>query len=474
MFNNPLIRRYRFSLMRPAQFWVYTAIYITVVVSMLLINYSIYDFKNVFKSLNDLHASLYIQLLIIESLMLLLWATINSSSAVSLEKLERTYDFFKMLPLPAYKKMLGIILGKNLIVFLLAAINLLFLVFYAIRSQIRPAMIMQTLFALVSAACLFNTGGLLLSLCSKRKNKASKIVGIIFLLTFGMPLLINGIMAFSQINKLEGKLANFYSLKLPVLVLAGLIAIYYTVWNIVGILRKLNKDDQPLFTKTGAFIFLAVYFFIVIGLVSPLLKYFLKEMLTAYWWLTLVPIVIIPKATFYNTQNYLEISALYRRKNCSLKKLLIAFLGISNISFATVTFGLWVTATYFLKISYNIYIPRPIHIILILASFYMFLMLLLEITKIYEPEEGKIALLAGFIAAAYFILPPIFGSIFEREVITTFSPLGFLVITLTKGYHETYDFASICLYNLLLSAGPAVLILKKYSQFIKIKQMTPV
>jgi hypothetical protein len=104
----------------------------------------------------------------------------------------------------------------------------------------------------------------------------------------------------------------------------------------------------------------------------------------------------------------------------------------------------------------------------------MFLMLLLEITKIYEPEEGKIALLAGFIAAAYFILPPIFGSIFEREVITTFSPLGFLVITLTKGYHETYDFASICLYNLLLSAGPAVLILKKYSQFIKIKQMTPV
>jgi hypothetical protein len=38
MFNNPLILRYRYSVMRPRQFWVYITMYILAITLLLLIN----------------------------------------------------------------------------------------------------------------------------------------------------------------------------------------------------------------------------------------------------------------------------------------------------------------------------------------------------------------------------------------------------------------------------------------------------
>ncbi|MFA5553962.1 MAG: hypothetical protein WCZ89_07775 [Phycisphaerae bacterium] len=466
MFKNPLIRRYRYSLMRPAQFWVYTSIYISILFLMLLINYSLYDFQRVFKTLEDLHVSLYTQLLFIQCLLLLIWAAFNSSSAISLERSERTYDFFRILPMPAYQKMLGILAGKNLVVLLLASINLVFLLFYAYKAQIGNQMLFQTLFALFSTALLFNTGGLLISLCAKGKNKGSKIGGIILLVIFGMPLLINSMMALSQLSMLQGKTATFYTLRLPILVLIGSAAIYYTIWNIIGILRRMNKEDQPLFSRFGALLFLAAYYAFVIGLLFPHVSVVRNEMLAAFWWLTLIPALIVPYITFFKTENYLELSASYRRKNLSRAKTLVSFLFISNLSIAAVLFAIWVIAVYVIKLYYKIYIPNLTHIVLVIASFYLFLMLLLEITKTYDSEHGKIFLLAGFIAAAYLILPPIFASIFEKEAVAFYSPAGFLFMVLTRGLNNVYSAAGICLYNLLLSVIPAILIIRRYIQIL--------
>jgi hypothetical protein len=104
------------------------------------------------------------------------------------------------------------------------------------------------------------------------------------------------------------------------------------------------------------------------------------------------------------------------------------------------------------------------------ASFYLFLLLLLEIAATYQPAQGKVFLLISFIAVAYIILPPIFGGILEREDIIAYSPAGFLVFISTQEFdNETMTFTGIWIYNLLLSIVPAILIGRRYARLTTFK-----
>lgn len=455
--------------MRPAQFWVYVSIYISVIALMLLINYSIYTYQDVFKSLTDLYDSLYIQFLVIATFILLLWGAFNCASAINLERTERTYDFFKMLPLPAYKKMLGILIGKNLVVLLLGGISLAFLAFFGINGTISTRMLLQTLFALFSAACLFNTVGLLSSLCSRGKSKGSKVGGIMLLLIFGVPLLLHGIVALSQINKLEGIYAPFYALSLPVLILCSLIFLYFAGWAVIGILRKFNKDERPLFNRFGSLLFLAGYEALLVGLLSPHLPRYLPEILATFWWLSMIPLLVLPLGAAFDIQNYLEFAASCRRKNLSLTRFRFIFLTMSNLAHGVAVFGLWVIASYLFQLYAQFTIPQVTVIILTFGSFYLFLLLLMEFAITHQTVHGKVALLAGFIGVIYLILPPIFGGIFESETLFTFSPGGFLVAVSSQDYSQTLAFAKIWLYNLSLSVAPAILVGRRYAQIMAVK-----
>ena len=471
MLTNPLIRRYKYSLMRPAQFWVYVTIYASIITLILLINYSLYIYKAAFDSLTQLFSSLYTQLLVLQTLMLLIWAAFNSGSAISQERTERTYDFFRILPLPAYKKMVGILIGKNLVVLLLAGINLLFLIFFGAKSDISSTMLLQTLFALFCASFLSNTIGLLSSLCTKGRAKAkgTRIGGILLLLVFGIPLLLHGMVALAYIGKLEGKSAPFYTLRLPVLILYSLVFLYFAAWAVIGILRKLNKEERPLFSRFGAMLFFAGYQAILTGLLSPHLEDYAAEITAAYWWLSIIPVLVIPVAGAYDMQDYLELAASWRRKNLSTARFRFNLLAMSNVAQGAALFALWTITTYLLKLYPQFRVPQLNSIVLTFAGFCLFLVLLLEIAAVYQPAQGKVALLAGFIAAAYVVLPPIFGGIFENETIFGYSPAGFLVSISSQEFSDSIAFVRICLYNLFLSIVPAILVGRRYAQIMAVK-----
>ncbi len=462
--------------MRPAQFWVYVGIYISVIAMMLLINYSTYSLQDTFENITDLYDSMYIQFLVIETFILLLWGAFNCGSAISTERTERTYDFFKMLPLPAYKKMLGILIGRNLVVLLLAVINLAFLVFFAIKGSTGTKLLMETLFALVSAGCLSNTVGLLSSLCSRGKSKGGRVAAVIFLLVFCVPLLINGILAISEVNKLEEIYAKFYGLKVPVLVLTGLIMLYFTGWAVIGIIRKFNKDEQPLVTRSGSLLFITGYEAILIGLLTPYLLGHTREMISVYWWLSVIPLVCLPFGAAFDIQNYQEFTASARGKNLSTGGFRFNFLIMSNLTHGIAVFGLWAITSYIFYLCPPLFRLHPPYsvtqlsaIILTFACFYIFLLLLMEFALTYQTAHGKVALLAGFIGVVYFILPVIIGGIFENETIITFSPGGFFIAVSSPDFSEPFVFGKICLYNLLLSAVPALLVGRKYALLTAVK-----
>ena len=121
--NNPLIRRYRYVLMRPRQFWIYMSIYLALLLMIFLINYSGYKNQVMYDSFIVLNKSLFFQFLVLQILVLCIWASFNSSSAIREEVTDKTYDFFRMLPIPARSKMAGILVGKNLVALLLAFVN---------------------------------------------------------------------------------------------------------------------------------------------------------------------------------------------------------------------------------------------------------------------------------------------------------------------------------------------------------------
>jgi hypothetical protein len=462
--------------MRPAQFWVYVGIYISVIGLMLLINYSIYLQQDLYKTLSSLFDSLYIQFLILETFILLLWGAINCGSAINAEKTERTYDFFKMLPLPAYKKMLGILIGSNLVVLLLAGINLVFMVFFGVIGTTSSKMLLETLFALACGAFLLNTIGLLSSLCSKTKAKGSKVGVIIVLLIFGIPFLMHAVFAISQVNKLEGMGAKFYGLTLPVLVLAGLIMLYFTAWNIIGIIRKFNKDLMPLFTRFGSLLYLIGYEAILLGLLLPHLCKYTEEMLMTYWWLSIVPVVFIPFGASLDIKGYQELAASYRTKISSPARRRFVFLTMSNVALGIVIFLIWAIVSFVFFLVPSIFQSHPPYdiirltlVILTFAGFYIFLLLLVEFGLTYQTERSRIGLLAVFIGVVYVILPLIIGGIFDNEKFVSFSPAGFFVLVVSDELKGIVPFIKICLYNLLLLVIPAVLVARKYARLTAAK-----
>ena len=98
MFNNPLIERFRYSLMRPRQFGIYVCIYVTVALLMLLITLGAYRSPDGI-NIEGMSRSLFGQFLVLQVLVLWIWSSINVASAIRDERKDKSYDFFRLLPL---------------------------------------------------------------------------------------------------------------------------------------------------------------------------------------------------------------------------------------------------------------------------------------------------------------------------------------------------------------------------------------
>lgn len=465
--NNPLIRRYSCSLMRPRQFWIYMAIYIIAIALFLFINFTAHEYRSTFGDSDYFAKSVYYQLLGLQVFMLWLWAAYNSSSAVREEITEKTYDFFRLLPLTAGEKAVGIMVGKNLVVLVLAAITCLLLLTFGVSGNVSGVLQVYILVVLVAVAILASSLGLLSSMRPGKKGKPGGLIAGVAVVVFILPYVVMTSMQLSSVGDLESMTAGFFRLKIPLLLLISLIALYFSCWTVTGILRKFTREDEPLFTKSGAFLFMLGYEFVLLGLFYSSLMDREVAVNHLYWMLSLPPILFIPFGTFRSFDRYLEYSGLIRKRLGPKASGFSSMLWHCNPSLAMGLFAVWAAGCIGTAVMSGLELRMHLYFIGVAFSFYLFLVLLLELNVVYSPLSSKVGLLLTFIAAVLFVFPVILSAIMESSMAHLHSPIGFFWhIFSGESTPDLWRLGSICAQNVFLSVIPATLVQRRYAQVL--------
>ncbi len=472
IFNNPLIRRYRFSLTRPRQLWIYLIVYISVVALIIYLNYAAYQYREIYKTSIKFFSALCNQFLVLQVFLLWFLSAYNSGSAIINEISGNSYDFFRMLPLSAGKKTTGIIIGKNLIVLLFAAIDFILIFIFAILGQANLSSLLQTIALLLSIALLLNTISLLSSIKPTVKKKQSSIVLLILLFFFISPFF--SLLSYISDTDLPISVNSyFYGFELPAKILAGIIAIYFSGWCIAGILRKFNKEDEPLFSRKGAYLFMVLFEFIIFGLMYKYLTETEGEnarvLNYSFWLITLLPVLAVPSWSLRSFDAYFEHIGLFQKKPNS-KNPMLHMLLYSNLFLGLIIFIIWALCAAGTTQITNLELSDGIYKIFVLFSCYLFLLLLLELFVVYKPTSGKMGMLITFIAAIYILLPMILSGILQSKILFQLSPIGLILSLFPRSYEQTSVSGFILVINSVLCILPALLIIKRYMHILKTRQ----
>ncbi len=472
--NNPLMRRYRCSLLRFSQLWIYLTIFIAVIVLLLYMNYSFYQTKSDTIEIEKFCKNVYYQLLVIQIVVLWIWATINSRSAIKNEVFNKTYDFFRLLPLSALQKTAGILLGRNLLPILFAAINFILLLTFGSLGKVSSFLQIQVILLLLSTALFTNSVALLLSNTATVKKQAKTSIFVWILLLFlGAPILLPSIFfshrAIWHVHKIENYLVEFYNINIPVLLLITSVLLYLSIWNVIGLVRKFTLETEPLFSRIGALLYLLGYEFIAIGIVLPHLRESIVY-LYLFWLASLIPVVFIPLGSIKSFDHYLECCGLRRAGFHIGKSMTSALFLNSNLTLAVGLFFIWGIISAFLAMISKAEPSLYFFYLVIIFSFYLFLLLLLEIYVVYSPIYNKISILLIFLTILYLILPLLLSFTLRIPSLRFYSPFGFFVHIINPFARRDFNiYTSVLIVNLLLCVIPAFLISKRYFHILALR-----
>lgn len=458
--------------MRPRQLWIYVTIYIAVIALIVFVNYTAYQYQEWFGNQIRFFKGLYYQFLILQVIVLCILGMLNSSSAIKDEVTGKSYDFFRMLPISAGKKAAGILVGKNLVVLLLGGVNFLLLIILGMLGRMNGVLLGRYFLAVISVAVLTNSVALLSSINPAKARKRNNIVLFIVLGFIFAPFVISSIgIAIRRINIFENVTEKFYTIELPVLILISLVALYFSCWAIKGILRRFTREDEPLFTRMGAYIFMVGFELVLFGLFYEYLKDGAQKTNYLYWLISLLTVLLIPIWSLRSFDRYLEHSGLIQSKSAGNKNLVSAFLRYSNLLPVLVLFAIWTAGTIVTALMTGQGLLYNLYYIVILFSFYLFLMLLLELYVVYKPVSDKIGLLLSFITIVYLFLPLILSVILDNKEVYLYSLLGFCARILSnKSAPGFLAQTGILLINIALCTIPIILVWKRYKHILAARQ----
>ena len=466
--TNPLIQRYRYSLLRPRQFGLHQIIYFGVVGLIILINSLI--FLNSKASRIDLFKSIFYQIFVFEVFILWLWTSSNSSSAIQHELHGKTYDFFKLMPLSAVSKAVGILVGANLVALLFTAYNIFLLVLFGFLGQVDFRLQANIFLAVLSIALVLNALSPLGSLRSENRHDRTSVGGFIVLMLLLTPALIGGGASLLESGAASHSM-RFYFLHIPTAVMIALISLYFFCWSFAGILRKFRCERRPLFTYPGALWFMAGFSIVVAGFLWAYLRNPGMRGLYSFWSLTFIPHILIPFGAAKNYDMYLEGLRLSKYDGSS-RNLTWWFLKNSNLFLWLSLFVVWTLFSIGIALKSGEW-PLPfMSSILLLFSFVSFFAVLLELHMLYQFVYTKVKWLLGFIALTYVLLPLILGAALTNVGLLQYSPVGYFIQLFDQAAaHGSMGHATgVLMLNSVLCGICFCFIWKKYSEILGLRR----
>lgn len=463
--SNPLIRRYRRSLLRPSSLWIYLTIYASVVLLVVFLN-SIAAKDGISPQPSDaFFRSLYAQLLFMETMILWVWAAYNSATAIKTEIANRTYDFFRLLPLSALQKTCGILIGRNLLTLLLAAATLALVLVFGLFAQIPLLLEAQIVFVLLTVALFTNSVVLLSSnTTSRTQAKTSTTLWILAAILVG-PMFLSPLFMLAEnaakISESQGVYASFYGIHIPILLFVGSLALYFGIWNVLGIIRKLTFEGEPLFSRKAALLFLFGFEVIALGLLLPPMLQRDGVIYPLWFLISVVPAVMIPLGSMRTFDDYLE----HWTPSASF-----ALFRQSNLTLHAGLFAIWIAFSIVAAVAGKADAMEFVCHVAGILSFCMVLLLLLELYVVYQPVYTKIGLLLGFLVVLYLVLPLILSAIVGGHAAYC-SFLGFFFQLFEPTRRVKPDVrVFVVLMNALLCVIPALLISRRYASIPLLRQ----
>ena len=463
MFANPIIRRYRFSQFRPQQAWVFAAVYVCVVLLVLFINSSIYRYGQAYLTLTDLYKGLFVQFAVIEVFLLWLLCPSTCSTVISREIADKSFDFFRMLPLRASKKTVGILIGRNLFCLLIAAINLGLCLMFAFGAELPMALIWQMLAVLAAGTLALNLLMLMFSVLSYKKAKNTSIPALLFIGLFAFGPMTGVLMNSVGQQDIESINAYFYTMQMPALYLVSLCVLFVAAWAYIGVLRRFTFEYEALFSRTGAGLFMLTFMIVLCGLFYMHLIEGGVYTVRGLWMFGLAPVGVVPLFAIRGFDRYLEISRTAHRIEGLFGRLLVN----SNIVGGLMVFVIWLVFAVAAGVTARAEMADLLWLTALSLSFLLVILALIETYAVWQPRNEKIGYLLGFLAILYCVLPFILGAIFDNETLYLFSP-----VSVVNVFDTTYGAAVLLMpifFNLLCLLPPGLLIGKRYNDLIAIR-----
>jgi hypothetical protein len=478
MLQNPLIQRYRFSLLRPRQVGVYGFIYVSIVFLILLLNYTAFTTLRAFlfsgnKLPFDMYQFVFYQFAFFQVIILWLWASYNSGSALTLEILRKSYVFFKLLPISALQKAFGVLIGTNLVAYSCAALNFIPLLIFAYLGKMNTVLISYYFLTMIAVACFLNALTLLLSINpdAKKRRRFGTLVLIVFavwVLMFAMGRLFS---SGTHTREVENILVGFFSIDVPGLLLFSMILFYFTAWMLMGIVRKFRDEKESLFSKTGSLVFVIGCEVLTTGLFWSFLH--LKSGFYSHRALCFWGLVFVNLGTLQNVGKYLEAARRIQAQSTAKALNMFRLFRHSTLFWGICVFVIWTACFLGLAMMTGLTFPDNLYPLLNLFGFYLVFMVLLELFILYRHLRINIKVVLIGIALISLLLPVSLSKILENKLVYLHSVFGYMSNLIAPFLFQSGNTAvqlRIFFMNILLCLFPLFLIFRKYLSFLKLRR----
>ena len=460
MFCNPLIQRYRFSNLNLKNIVMASLIYLVFLGIFFSIDYFI-------KDVSIRTRTIFIQLLLVEAIILLCVTVKNSAMVIPNEKTRNSYVFFKLTPLTSFQKMSGILIGRNILPLIFALVNgalLLGVIFWIGEQVLHRIMILLTL---CSVSVLFNSLAMLMSTMFSRKSKMSQM-SVFFAIFFAFSFMSGGVGYISDNPSSIFTKVNFYSLSVPILVIMIALAGYYSVWLFLGIMRRFTFENLSLFNKRGGVLFMLGHIVLCVGFFWDQMRELCPVVFVAYSSIIMIPAVIIPMLSSCDMSAYKEMTIKY-----SKEIQLLSLLRSSNLIVPVMLLLMWIVSctAFFPMIESGLFLI--VLFVLEICFAYVTFNLFLECHNIERGDKKKLFTLSMILLMVYLIVPLIIGGVTEKEIVLALSPLGMIPTIIDSiAYHEKVQFVSAVSfigYHFVIICLAAAYISRGYSRVLSFR-----